>query len=208
MFTKQDLVDIENFYGRIDNHRKCIFGFYEPIKENFVKATERSEKRKLIITGNLSVRKGYVGIINFINEIFANLDENRFDLTIAGRNPVEKLVTLCDKFNNIEIIANPQNIRSIIDKADIYLNPCSLGSGIKIRNFDGLRSGLPVVCHVGNSFGFEHYSKGSFSTYDSIESFKRALNSVTLDRELVFQEYKSKNSLEAGINIFNSLIHN
>ena len=89
VFTKQDLVDIENFYGRIDNHRKCIFGFYEPIKENFVKATERSEKRKLIITGNLSVRKGYVGIINFINEIFANLDENRFDLTIAGRNPVE-----------------------------------------------------------------------------------------------------------------------
>ena len=53
-------------------------------------------------------------------------------------------------------------MRTLIDSADIYLNPCSLGSGIKIRNFDGLRAGLPVICHKGNSYGFEHYQRIPF----------------------------------------------
>ena len=162
----------------------------------------------MIITGNLSVKKGYVGIITFINEIFIKLDKDRFDLIIAGRNPVEKLVRLCAKINNIELKANPQNMGSLINTADIYLNPCSLGSGIKIRNFDGLRAGLPVVCHQGNSHGFENYSRDSFCTYKCLESFNEAIDTVAFDREKVFQEYKIKNSLEVGIDKFNSLIHN
>ena len=207
MFTKQDLLDIENAYGWIENHRKCIFGFFEPAKENPLKVSNRSGKQKLIITGNLSVKKGYVGIIRFINEIFIKLDKNRFDLIIAGKNPVKKLLALCNRINNIEIIANPKNIRTLIDDADIYLNPCSLGSGIKIRNFDGLRAGLPVICHKGNSYGFEHYSKNSFCTFDSINSFERALTIVNLDRDVIFNEYRNKNSIEAGIKKFSSLIH-
>ena len=30
-------------------------------------------------------------------------------------------------------------MKEIIEQCDIYLNPNTLGSGIKVRNFDGLR---------------------------------------------------------------------
>lgn len=206
-FTEQDLLEIENFYGSIESKRKAIFGFFEPTSTNIRESSIKSSNKRLIITGNLSVKKGYVGIISFINDIFIKLSKNAFSLVIAGRNPVTELVQLCSKYDNIEIIANPESMQPLIQDSDIYVNPCFLGSGIKIRNFDGLRYGLPVACHIGNSYGFEHYSDRAFSTFNSKETFLEALDKLSMNKKEIYNEYLSKNSLEAGVKKMRLLIN-
>ena len=206
MLTFKDLEDVENRYGAIRQDKKCVFGYYESIKAEIIKNNLYTGKIRLIITGNLSVKKGYSGVITFIEKIFANLNKKKYSLLIAGKDPVKKLVSIAEDHKEINIISNPIDMSPFLRESDIYLNPCFSGSGIKIRNFDGLRMGLPVVCKYGNHHGFEHYSDSSFITYDTIEEFEGAVSRVSTDRNLVFQEYFSKSSLESGLKKFNSLM--
>ena len=72
-------------------------------------------------------------------------------------------------------------MQPLLHNADVYVNPCSLGSGIKIRNFDGLRVGLPIACNIGNSYGFEHYSEKAFGTFDSVDTFLNVLKKLSME---------------------------
>lgn len=207
MFTNKDMKEIEDFYGRIPEYRKRVFGFYEPITTSVTASHSRSSKKRLIITGNLSLKKGYVGIIDFVDEIFKKLDRDKFSLVIAGKDPVNELVDLCGSHENIDIFANPKSMQPLLQDADVYVNPCSLGSGIKIRNFDGLRLGLPVACNIGNSYGFEHYSEKAFSTFNSADTFLDAIEKLSYNKNDIYEEYISKNSLDIGVEKMRLLVN-
>ena len=168
-FTEQDVMDLTEVYG-CPRGQAVGYGYYEECQVCDISHDRESEESlRLVITGNMSVKKGYEGAVWFVEEVFPELEG--VVLTIAGRNPNERLVAACSRCAHVDLIANPSDMLAVLREADVFVNPSSSGSGIKVRNFDGLRNGLPVICHRGNAYGFEQLPRDVFATFtDAITS--------------------------------------
>ena len=98
----------------------------------------------------------------------------------------------------------------ILEAADCYICPTSLGSGIKLRVLDGLKWGLPVVAHDVSARGYERMEEtGCLLRYSDGTSFRAALTQLrerALNKEKVLAAYRNVFSLEAGCKRLESIL--
>ena len=98
----------------------------------------------------------------------------------------------------------------ILEAADCYICPTSLGSGIKLRVLDGLQWGLPVVAHDVSARGYERMEEtGCLLRYSDGPSFRAALTLLrekSIDKEKVLTAYRNIFSLEAGCKRLKSIL--
>ena len=66
-------------------------------------------------------------------------------------------------------------MREILLPASCYLCPINLGSGIKLRLLDGLKVGIPAVCHVSAARGYESLVGHYVFVYEDRAGFEKAL---------------------------------
>ena len=131
-------------------------------------------------------------------------------LIIAGRNPSASIVRECSKQTTVELIANPSDMSNYLDKAKYYICPINLGSGQKTRLSDGLRKGMPILCHDVSLYGYETiFEAGYMFSYHDKVTFKKSLNkmlSLSLDSREVFKAYSDFFSLEASVKRLRGLL--
>ncbi|PQJ28058.1 glycosyltransferase [Rubritalea profundi] len=200
-FTEKDKHDLSDAYGNAGEKKCEVIGYHEDCQELKVRKRDKNTapRVRMIITGNLSVRKGYEGALWFVNEVLPSMDEIDYELIIAGRNPHIDLIDACDGLEAVSLIANPESMDDLLEVSDVFINPSSIGSGIKVRNFDGLRHGLPVLCRKGNEYGFEQLTERVFSIFEDVTDFKQSLTEVTDNRNEVFESYKSEYAICSGV---------
>ncbi len=160
-----------------------------------------------IITGNLSAIQTENSLIPFIKTYYPII-QNDFPehlLIIAGKDPSNNLSKLLSNYPQIQLIPNPEKIIDIIVRGTIYICPISLGSGIKLRVMDGLKSGLPVLTHITSERGYEELKKLGyiFSYYDTV-SFRIALSksiqtATELKKSELITSYINQFSFDAGV---------
>lgn len=205
VFTHKDLADITACYGK-PGVRAEVYGYYEPLAPR-VEPTARKDALRLVITGNMSTIKGYEGVIWFLNRVWGAVSQRDHSLTIAGRDPVPALLQAATAHPNVQVITNPENMTQVLCDADIYLNPCSSGSGIKVRNLDGLRTGLPSLCRHGNEYGFEALPQDVFAVFEDEGDFITKLKGLDPDnRANVRAAYEKHFSLQSGVKRLNELL--
>lgn len=157
------------------------------------------------ITGSLCFNQSNVPLIDFLNNYYPVLKERCCGarLVIAGRDPSKELQTICEKKNGVILIPNPIDIRKVISNADIYVCPIDKGSGLKLRILDGIKNGLPVVCHEVSACGYENFVEhGMIFKYHDTDSFIKALNALLkrkLSRNAIYNEYRDYFSVNAGM---------
>ena len=164
----------------------------------------QSKGQVFVISGSLYFEQSLRPIIDFVKRywplVLEALPEAR--LIIPGRNPSAALTDLCSETESITIIPNPENIGEIVRKADYYICPIFAGSGLKLRIFDGLKQGLPVICHEVAANGYERIAaQGCLFTYHDTCSFAESLHylvTTTVTAEQVFKAFQDMFSLEAG----------
>ena len=157
-----------------------------------------------IITGNMSYKQTSGPILEFLKSFLPVLQE--FDpkvrLIIAGRNPSQEIRDECMKHSEIELVPNPKDMLPLLYRASFYICPTDKGSGQKLRISDGLKCGLPVICHEKSLSGYEMISKdGHVITYKDVDSFKDAVKTVMEKRESrkgIYNAYYDFFSLESG----------
>lgn len=133
------------------------------------------------ITGSLSSYQTETCLIPFLEEYYPMIVKNypKSKLIVAGRNPTAQIVNLCEQYNSIELIHNPENMELAIKDADIYICPISIGGGLKLRVMDGLKLGLPVLTHYVSARGYESFKNvGVLFEYGDIRSFEENLNNI------------------------------
>lgn len=207
--TDEDIDLLKNHYGEANFANIGVFEFRTPVTS----ITNSTKKRgnKYIITGWLGSKQTEDSLIPWIKNYFPLLKEidPLASLTIAGREPSSDLCVLA-KENGIKIIASPVDMQPILDAADYYICPTDRGGGLKLRNMDGLKSGLPVLTHVVSARGYDYMKeKGLIFSYDSKESFKRKLSEMlccNYSKTDIQREYVNYYSLEAGTNRLNRII--
>lgn len=139
-----------------------------------------NDKLRIVISGTMGNIQNKDGILYFLNDLYQYVPEN-MEIILTGRNPSEDIISKCLSHDNIQIIANPENILDIVEKCDIFVCPTRLGGGMKLRLIDGLRCGLPVISHKVSARGYSSFIKdGIVMPFETTEDFKRCLNDLIL----------------------------
>ncbi len=211
--TPEDHGRYRTFVGEEKGSSAVLGAFQEcpPLGE----PTPRTGSRvRVAITGGLAERKGVLGLLDFLEVCRARRAELApgIQLVVAGRGAPPEIRSRADG-EFIVLHDSPPAIDPIVRSCDVYLNPNFTGSGIKIRNFDGLRNGLPVLCRTENAAGFRDLPARVFTTFTSSGEGVDLLLRLRADqlrsarlREEVWSEYAARFSIETGVGRFRDLL--
>jgi hypothetical protein len=215
--TEYDSKKLIEYYSRgISPKIECIGLLGTERMNSFQsKLKEKSGEKNasvFIMSGSLSYKQSDISFTGFIEKYLPVLRSicSDMELVIAGSNPSERLVKLCQENEDIRLVQNPDNLMEIVTDGDLYICPVDKGSGIKIRVMDGLKAGIPVLAHEVSARGYEHFiQSGAIHTYNSISTFRASLelilNSGT-DRSEKIAQYRQYFSEERGILRMKSMI--
>lgn len=111
--------------------------------------------------GNLSHPENREAAIYLLKEVFPHINSS---FIIAGRNPDEELIALCNKLPNGKVMANPTEVEmtALIENAQVHVLPTFQATGLKLKLlyalFNGRHvlvnnemlhgSGLEQACHI------------------------------------------------------------
>lgn len=212
--TRQDIRTFEKKYSN-NQKNNYLLGTFE-----FKSVPELSNRLfdvnhpTFAITGSLCTVQGVDGVKYFFDQLYSYLPRD-CKVIISGRSPSQDIKQLCEKHNNVTLVANPEDINSVINLADIYVCPTRLGGGLKLRVMDGLRLGIPVITHKCSARGYDEMeNEGIMWSFADQKEFSKAINTL-LDRisnnlitkENVRSKYLSYFSYEAGLNRLKSIIN-
>lgn len=174
--TKDDKALLEKHYDPMGRAKIEVLGVFEPEPRDLPLVNNEVQKGRYVITGTLSALQTYESLKSWVNEYFPVLKASigYKSLTIAGKDPSEKLLKLCSR-NGIGVVANPASMDEVLNKADVYICPVSLGGGLKLRIMDGLRYGLPVITHAVSSRGYESFIGKCLFSYEDSHTFSDSI---------------------------------
>lgn len=212
--TQQDMEAFHRLYGE-SKGKECVIGAFE-VKELPEWKPKKEDPNHLVfaITGSLCTVQGVDGICYFFEELYKYIP-NGAEVIISGRQPTKAVVDLCNKYENVRLVANPADMAEIINQADIYICPTRLGGGLKLRVMDGLKLGIPVISHSCSARGYDAFLDGNYLTvFNNGEEFGKALNKQVsmlkegqLGRKEVRRRYEELFSYEAGYKRVKSILY-
>lgn len=156
--------------------RKEIIGVFNYYKEelDFRDRKNDLEHLRFAITGTMSNYQTVDGVVDYL-EAYHHLLPVGSKVIIAGRNPSEKIYHAAARYDNVKIIANPENMQDILAEADMYICPIKLGSGVKLRVLDAIKAGLPILCHDVSYRGYELFDETCVEEYHDPDEFSASL---------------------------------
>lgn len=205
--THSDCCTFEQEYGRRPNNH--IVGVFEPTYQKQSLDNICSTKTA-VVTCALGDKQNQNSLMQFIQHYMPVFMRTLPDWRVAlmGRNPSEQLISAAQETQNMDIVPNPENIRSLAADCSIYLCPMDAGGGLKLRIMDGLRAGQPIILHERSARGYDILrDKPYLKTYTNTENFTEALvaicdyiSSEAYSRQHIQEEYYSIFGLDQGIN--------
>lgn len=211
--SRSDMKEFREIYDLPRNVSLEYLGCFEDKGRKPVKIHSQPEAHTLVITGSLCDYQTEEGVIHFIKELYPSILRTYPDikLLIAGRKPGKKLMKQCCQ-PNIQLVANPDDMDTLIQQASVYIAPTRLGSGLKLRLMDGLRNGKAILSHPTSARGYEAFhAKDYFRQYTSADDFAEKLGYL-LDQhfapEKIMNDYHRHFSFRSGVERLENLLNN
>lgn len=213
--TNDDMKTFYKVYGT-SNGICRVLGTFEPKEVQLPKVQTKAncDTLTLAITGSLQSYQTEDAINYFFKELYSCIPCD-FKIIIAGRNPSKNIRNLCEMYNNVELVPNPDDMNSVISNADIYVCATRIGGGLKLRVMDGLRNGKPVLTHKCSARGFDVFNNYPFFKVFSTKSeFENGLKQLALSvrneewaPSIIQEVYTKQFSYNAGLNRLMEYIH-
>lgn len=201
--TEKDAKEFQSWYVDKKNIQSWGNFEYRPMQQKTFQQKDNS-KIVFVISGSLYFEQSLTPIIEFMNRYWPIVNQlySHAELIIAGRNPRKLLISICGNFKNVYLFPNPVDMEEIIKRCNYYICPINAGSGRKLRIIDGLKQGLPILCHEVSAAGYEQIAKaGCLFSYHDEKSFKSALQAMVhaqICPEIVYDTFRNCFSLETG----------
>lgn len=211
--TNQDLQAFQKLYGKNDATNGVVGTFeYNPMPELRLKESD-PQHLTFAITGSLCLQQGIDGIKYFFEELYQFLPDGS-KVIISGRQPTEEIKALCNRYDNVQLVPDPDDMNEIINMADVYLCPTRLGGGLKLRVMDGLRHGIPVIAHSCSARGYDELvGSDCLSVFNNKEEFAFELQNIvkkiqngTIQRNIIQQRYEEVFSYQAGLSRLKAIL--
>lgn len=203
--TEYDKSRLNLIYNSENKAKIENIGCFEYVKKESERPQPQPQPQPcFLITGNLGAKQTIDSLHQWIDNYYPILRQvcPNYKLIIAGKNPSEKLIYKC-QILGVKIIPSPISMSEILQSSKYYICPISKGGGVKLRVMDGLREGLPVVCHEVSTRGYEPMvERGYVIQYEDIKSFEIALKRIltlSYDRDEIISTYNKYYSFESGV---------
>lgn len=200
--TNQDVELLRKHYDKKATY--ATLGVFEFNREKPVELITKEKTHRYVITGGLSFKQTENSLIRWIGTYYPILkkEDPLAVLTIAGSNPSATLSSAIVKAG-IQLVASPPDMGPILQEADYYICPVDRGGGLKLRNLDGLKYGLPVLTHKVSLRGYEKMSeKGFVFSYDTPNSFAvgiRKMLMLEVDKRTIQKQYICQYEFNKGV---------
>ncbi len=196
--------DKELLRAHYDPHRNSrieILGVFE-YRETVLTVHPDVQEPVFVMTGNLSAKQTLDSLLPWLERYYPILLETvpGAKLVVAGKRPGERLKKALDR-PGIELVDTPPDMSAILNRGRYYVCPTCKGGGVKLRVMDGLRAGLPVLCHEVSARGYEPFFDVTLFKYGDPGSFRTALDHMLAaapDAGSALSCYRNAFSLEAG----------
>lgn len=100
----------------------------------------------LVLFGSLEQDATRFGAEQFLRDVWPSLLRQKpYRLILTGRSPGPRLGALAAAAPNVELVADPQNITAVVGRGGVVVVPQPYGVGSKIKMYEALASGRPVV---------------------------------------------------------------
>jgi len=186
--TDKDKSFFERKYGGQPAKNFTVNSFssnYDISGAKSIKKLTDKDKVILIATGSLSQQQTVLGVKQVIRYIYSlskelNVD---FEFMLCGSSPSSSLVRFVKSYDFVSIYSDLSNedMNDVLNKSDVYICPVYLGSGQKLRVMDGLKAGIPIICHKTSVAGYEGaIGENWFKEYYDYESFVKSFADIYL----------------------------
>lgn len=161
--------------------------------------------------GKLSVSDNETAALYLIDRVFS---KKEIPLTIAGKNPSERLIERARSFDHIKIIANPDDatMTELIQNAQINVLLSFQRAGMKLKLLNALyrgrhcvanrhmvqNTGLESLCYVKNT------SKDIGATVESLMNVQFSPRQVAERREILEKNFSNKENAAKILAVLNT----
>ncbi|CAH2031400.1 glycosyltransferase [Trichlorobacter ammonificans] len=127
----------------------------------------------LLFVGNLAYPPNVDGLEWFVGSIFQRLvnDYPNLKLIVAGKDPVERVRTLCGLHERIELVENPPDLVPLYERAGAVVVPLLSGGGTRIKILEAGLAGRPVFATAIGAYGLSLHDRLTFLCMHDYDSF-------------------------------------
>ncbi len=135
------------------------------------------EKHNIVFTGSMDWLPNEDAMQYFIREVLPLVRKEIPDvtLTVVGRNPYASLVELSKTDQSIVVTGRVDDVRPYIERASIYVVPIRIGGGTRLKIYEAMSMGKPVVSTTVGAEGLPVTNNQELVLADSATEFAAAL---------------------------------
>src|SRR6516162_2120093 len=168
------------------DHRKAIFLPPDPGVARMCPYS--ADGTEALFIGSLAIPLNLQGLQWYIKTIHPTLSKIQgYSLTIAGRtdgSALPGLEKMLERFSNISLCADPQELSAFYKRAAVFVNPVRRGAGIKLKTIHALQAGVPVVSTSIGMEGTGLVDGKHLLVADSSDDFAHGVATLLRDRSL------------------------
>lgn len=170
-------------------HFKSEHTFWLPLYLNeSLKPQVRDGRRKsFVFHGTLNYPPNNDSVTYLLNDILPLYRDKYGDcrIRILGRNPSKKLVALIALHDNVELLADCENIfDELQSEASIYIAPLRLGSGMQNKLLEAARLKIPIITSTKAAMPLGLLDQSTCLVASSAEEYASNMNLLMIDCSL------------------------
>jgi len=145
----------------------------------------RPEPQHLVFLGSMDWMPNIDGILDFVRNVYPKIKVRcpAAQLTIVGRNPVSSVVALAKEDAGIHVTGTVDDVRPYMNRATVSVVPLRVGGGTRIKIFEAMAMGIPVVSSTIGAEGLPVQDGRNIYVADDPDTFARHTIALLEDAE-------------------------
>lgn len=147
---------------------------------------DRTTKPNIVFTGSMDWLPNSDAVQWFIKEIFPLIKQEvpEATFTVVGRDPFPDLLELAKRDTAIRVTGRVDDVRPYMREAAVFVVPIRIGGGTRLKIFEAMAMGLPVVSTTVGAEGLPVTDGNEIVLRDSPDTFSRSVISLLQDRQM------------------------
>ena len=154
--------------------------------EHFHTPNPRRVPRSLVFLGSMDWMPNIDGVVWFAESIFPLIKKEypEVTLTVVGRNPTAAVRQLATRDPQIRVTGTVDDVRPYLAEAEATVVPLRVGGGTRIKIFEAMATGIPVVSTRIGAEGLPLEDGRDILLADAPEAFAAAVGRLFASAEL------------------------
>lgn len=140
----------------------------------------RPEAQHIVFLGSMDWMPNIDGVLEFVRTTYPRIKSQcaGVKLTIIGRNPARAIVALQEQDSSIHVTGTVDDVRPYMSRAAVSIVPLRVGGGTRIKIFEAMAMGIPVVSSTIGAEGLPVDDGTNIFVADEPDTFARRVASL------------------------------